>query len=195
MAFRLSSALALASIFSSTLAANEPVQEFSWYKKYYPQPNAYCFNGCYTDVDGISFNFTPPGGPDDYYLNECSNTLRIKSMFYCAQKYCTYEESVAGRDQLSPECELNAGFPLPTVDSLLLSQEELDKIPIINSTAALATADAPINNAAIPDAEWQAQGSRTVVSEVRGRLVEHTNRDYRKSSTSTGTSVSISPLP
>ncbi|KAK4503042.1 hypothetical protein PRZ48_006469 [Zasmidium cellare] len=165
MALRLSSVLALASLFTSTIADWEPIQEYNWYKDYYPSSEDYCFNGCYTTADYVTFNVTPAGGADDYYLNLCSNDLKIKSIFYCAQKYCTYEEAVAGRNQMSPSCEGNAGFPLPTVDSMRISQEELDQVPVINSTTGLATAPpegVAINTPIVPDQEWLDLSIRTV---------------------------------
>ncbi|KXS93685.1 hypothetical protein AC578_8325 [Pseudocercospora eumusae] len=169
MASRLSHALtvATATLFAflpaPALGDKEPTQLYSWYKNYYPQPQEYCFYGCYNAVDYITFNVTPASADlDAYYLNECSNTPKIKSMFYYAQKYCTPKQAQSGRDFLSPSCQENAGFPLPPIQEYLLSEAELNQVPVLNSTAALATADAPLNTPAIPDADWQALGEKTV---------------------------------
>ncbi|EME83870.1 uncharacterized protein MYCFIDRAFT_115437, partial [Pseudocercospora fijiensis CIRAD86] len=92
----------------------------------------------------------------------CSNTPKIKSIFYCAQRYCTPEQAQSGRNLLSPSCEENAGFPLPTIQDYLLSEAELNQVLVLNATAALATANVPLNTPAIPDSDWQALGEKTV---------------------------------
>lgn len=189
MAFRLSSALALASLFASTIADWEPIQEFSWYKDYFPTPEDYCFNACYTAADYVTFNVTATS--EDYYVNLCSNDLKIKSIFYCAQKYCTHKEAVSGRNQLSPSCEGDAGSPLPTVESMLISQEELEQIPVINSTTGLATAPpdgVALNTPILPDQQWLDLSYRTVVSHQpyeldltpTSRLTQSTERVLRE---------------
>lgn len=56
------------------------------------------------------------------------------------------------------------GMSIPTIAQYLLSESELDVLPRINSTAALATAEAPLTSPVIPEREWAALGERTVVS-------------------------------
>lgn len=199
MTLRLSSALTLVSLFTSTIADWEPIQEFSWYKDYYPTPDDYCFNACYTAADYVTFNVTATS--EDYYVNLCTNDLKIKSIFYCAQNYCTHEEAVSGRNQLNPSCEGNVGSPLPTVNSMLISQERLDQIPVINSTTGLATAPpegVAFNTPIVPDQEWFDLSYRTVVSHQpqAGSFTDSkAETECRKSSTSIGTLAMILPSP
>lgn len=160
------SILVLASTFAHVVADNNPIQQYSWYKDFDPTPEQCCFNGCNTVVDLITFNFTPPGNPNDYYINSCSNTLQIKSLFYCSQKYCTYEETVSGRHQLNSECVINADIPLPTVDSFLLSQSELDALPLVNETAGLASVSSTFNTPVLVTQDWFELGYLTMVRHV-----------------------------
>lgn len=85
----------------------------------------------------------------------------MKSNYYCAQKYCTPEEAQAGRDKLSLSCEKNVGFGLASVAEYTLTAEELANVPVLNETAALATATDPLNTTAIPDADFFQLGYQT----------------------------------
>ena len=120
--------------------------------------------GCYNAVKHITFNHAPVStDPDDWLLNRCSDSLKLNSMMYCAQKYCTSAEATAGRDFLAPDCE-KLGYDFPTVADALLSPADLDKILVMKHSAGLATAKVPggLYVPAIPDMDWHDLEVRTV---------------------------------
>ena len=57
--------LAIAALAATVVADEpEPLQQYSWYKKYTAQPDIYRFYGCYEAVQFIGFNWPDTG---DYY--------------------------------------------------------------------------------------------------------------------------------
>lgn len=114
-------------------------------------------------MDFITFDLPAAlAAETDYLVIQCSNTLQIQSIFTCAQAYCTYDEAVAGRSYMVERCD-EIGISVPSIAQYHLSDGELAAIPRINSTAALSTAQAPLNTTTIPVAEWASLGERTVV--------------------------------
>lgn len=141
-----------------------PVQEYSWYKTYTPQPDQWCvYGGCYTGGSSISFNTPPAGGPEDYYVPYCSNDLLIRSVWQCSQLYCTLEQAKSTYHLLNDPCELHAGITILRPEDALLTPAELAQVPAINATAAAATFTNKLNNTAIPDREMFDDGYRTLV--------------------------------
>ncbi|SMR42836.1 unnamed protein product [Zymoseptoria tritici ST99CH_3D1] len=149
---------------SNVTAASYPVQQYKWYRNYYPLPEQYCIYGCQGTLNYVKFNFTPISTDiNGYLLNRCSNKLLLNSILYCGQKYCTPREVREGRKALARDCD-QIGLPYPTIEDARLSDEALNNILVLNYTAGLATANAPLGPgvAAIPDLDWHTRSERTV---------------------------------
>ncbi|KAF2215486.1 hypothetical protein CERZMDRAFT_105155 [Cercospora zeae-maydis SCOH1-5] len=137
------------------------IQQYSWYKNYYPRADQHCYEGCFDAINHITFDYKPvSNSSDDWRVDRCSNKLKINSAYYCAQKYCSLAERRAGPTTVKALCN-EVGIPIPTVEEAALSESDLNNILVLDHTAAQTTAEAPLTVAAIPDAEWQARGALT----------------------------------
>lgn len=70
---------------------------------------------------------------EDRYTGECKDTLRWRSIFLCAKKHCTEDESHAGWHYFSTECEEHTGTALPSFESIIanITPEEENNVQII----------------------------------------------------------------
>lgn len=158
--------------FTATLLFLLPytAQATKFYKDFFPSPEAYCVEGCNTVAQYLTFNYTSTLDPEeDYYKIQCSNSLLVQSIYLCAQVHCSTDEIAAGIAVLNRDCEDYGDVTLPSFETYALSPEELAQVPRVNDTAGSTSAVDPLNHPVVPDAEWWAQGTRTLVRSKTSR--------------------------
>lgn len=121
----------------------------------HPGKKDICLFGCYDWTDHITWDLPPEKAEsDDYYMVLCTTSVKYKSIYICAQAYCSPTERYHGLGLLNTTCKVEAGLSLPSVDELALSETDLAAVPRIPESLEDATADNPISIPSIPDYDW-----------------------------------------
>lgn len=137
---------------------SDPVQA-KW-----PVPKGICVYGCWDWTDYITWDFGPRlGNVVDYYEILCTPSIKLDSIVYCAQTYCTSEETLHGLALLNDTCKVQTGKAFPSYEGVAIPQSQLAGIPRITQDEGAATAKEPVGHAVIPGREWVDLSIRTDV--------------------------------
>ncbi|KAI5362386.1 putative FAD-binding 8, ferric reductase, NAD binding domain-containing protein [Septoria linicola] len=132
----------------------------AFYKDFYPQPLHYCAYGCQALAPYITFNI--PLTTASFAVSQCTNNIKLQSLYACAQAHCTPEEYTAGMKYISSECERNTGVGIPEPEGMKVGEEELGFVQRLSEMEGLATLTDPSNGTAIPDRQWHEQAVESV---------------------------------
>ena len=103
----------------------------------------------------------------DYYEILCKSELKIKSIYYCSQVYCTDAEIRSGTALINDTCKEETGVAWPSFDSIALPQAQLAEVDRVSEEAEASSAKNPIGYPTIPDREWLDLSVRTDVRDNR----------------------------
>jgi hypothetical protein len=79
------------------------------------KPDELCVQGCFEALSIVEFNGTSEL-TDGYYIDQCSNQLRLYSIYICSKLHCSESDIVTGIEYYNQTCEINAAIPLPDFD-------------------------------------------------------------------------------
>lgn len=127
-------------------------------------PKDVCVYGCWDWTDHITWGFGPElADVVDYYEILCKSELKIKSIYYCAQVYCTEDETRSGTALINDTCKEETGVAWPSFESIALPQSELADIDRVPQDVEASSAKNPIGYPIIPDRDWLDLSIRTDV--------------------------------
>jgi hypothetical protein len=146
----------------------------------------YCVAACERALSYVTFSTSDNGA--DHYVNECSDRLRIDSMYLCTKIYCTEKEQKSGLQYLNKECRTKDGIDLPDYQSFIsnITEKALQEVPRF-ALEDVSGIDKVINTF-VPNEELYSLAYRTVVgtnqrmfisrvliSDSSGRLCQSSN--------------------
>lgn len=131
-----------------------------------------CVQGCFEALSGVEFSGTS-AMVDGYYVDQCSNILRIQSVYLCSRERCSQPELAAGIRYYNQFCEFQAGITVPGLHIVAnYSPDSVLKIPVIDPSQINASNF--LTSAALPSDDLFNLAYETVVgprSIVKSRIL------------------------
>lgn len=141
-----------------------PLSSLNFVQAKWPVPRDICVYGCWDWTDYITWDFGPNlANVVDYYEILCTPSIKLDSIVYCAQTYCTNEETQSGLALLNDTCMIQVGKPFPSYESVAIPDAQLADIPRITQDEGEATAKNPVGHPVVPVREWLDLSIRTDV--------------------------------
>lgn len=130
----------------------------------WPTKKDICTYGCWDWTDHITWKL-PASIADsvDYYEILCTPSVKLDSIFYCTQVYCSEAEVESGWKLLDYTCMENFGKSLPSSDEMRISKSQLANVEVVTEEAETTTAEDPADEPIVPVKEWLDLSVRTDV--------------------------------
>lgn len=84
-----------------------------------------CAYACHDPAARLQFNGSSP--EDDYYVAQCTNLLRVQSVFYCMKTYCSEKDIRGGLKTVTSDCMVYGKqdiLPWSVIDNITRTEAE-----------------------------------------------------------------------
>lgn len=109
-----------------------------------------CVSSCQEAISSLEFIGTDPDA--DYYTSQCTNDLRVKSIFVCSRKYCPQSDINPGLEYFNQTCETYGTVSLPPY-SIIENLTDADVDNFRHIELADAPSPDPIDEVVLPSQE------------------------------------------